>query len=748
MPSLPTSGSPTAAVRDAFPAAGTDGLAPSSPLPAGAWSYDPRLGVLVLSDGAARLHGVFPGRVAYTLDELVAHVDPGDRPALLDALRSAERAAEPVALEYRVRLGDGALRWLLSIVTAVGDGQKTPKLHGATTDVTERRLAEMRSRRGEAWLRMLLGHADDAILVVDGAGKLRFASPAADRVFDCPAGELTGAAIDALVHPDDRPALHGLLAQAVVGVTSPLVLRHLRGDGVFRSISLTGRPLTGMPGIAGVVLTARDITAQRAVEERLAHQAFHDALTGLANRARFTERLKALARTEGGPEAAAVLYIDLDRFKVVNDSLGHEAGDHLLVAVGDRLSKTLPADVLLARLGGDEFAVLLYRVSAQEAQAVADSILVALNTPFEVAGREVCAGASIGIAHGARRHDAASKLLREADVALYRAKQSGRSLAVVYQPSMTVEPPVWFELEADLRRAVKRGEMLLHYQPVIDTTTNHVVAIEALVRWQHPTRGLVPPMDFIPLAEETGLIVPIGAWLLEEACRQMTGWIAADRRGTLSALHVNISARELHHPNFVATLEHALYQSGLPADRLRLEVLERVLVDDVRAGANNLSAIRALGVCLAIDDFGAGASSLGHLRELRADTLKLDRSLVRRLDADLSDRAVVRAVTALAHAFDMRVVAEGIETPIQFASVQAVGCDWAQGYLLGAARSPEELRVFLEGDMARDDETRAATGLRGDATREFAAMLGLAQTGQLNARYARRESVATGSAFP
>jgi diguanylate cyclase (GGDEF)-like protein len=497
-------------------------------------------------------------------------------------------------------------------------------------------------------------------------------------------------------------------------------------------VELTAAALCGLPGIQGTILTARDVTEQRAAEERMAFQASHDALTGLPNRSRFKVCL-ASAVNEGRRDLpVTVLFIDLDRFKVINDSLGHDAGDAMLVAVAQRLRECVEPDALLARTGGDEFTVCLTGVAQSAAFTIAERVIQSLEVPIPIGGREVCTGASIGIACGFAKRDQAADLMRQADVALHQAKRAGRGRAKIYQAKMTVEPPVWFELEPALRRAVEREELRLHYQPIMEAVSKRVVAVEALLRWVHPTRGLVPPMDFISLAEETGLIVPIGEWLLGEACRQMAMWCAAYPSGSLDAMHVNVSSRQLQHSSFAKTVERLLEESGLPPHRLRLEVTERVLVEDVRSESGTLAAIRDLGVLLAIDDFGAGASSLGHLRELRADVLKLDRSLIQRMDIDLGDRAVVRAVTALAHAFDMRVVAEGIETPSQLASIIAVGCDWGQGFLYGSARSASEMAVYL--DDANLNPSGGLNGFRAEPglpTKELAAILGIAHTGLL-----------------
>jgi diguanylate cyclase (GGDEF)-like protein/PAS domain S-box-containing protein len=715
--------------RTAQPAAGSDSDRAVSPR-AGVWEIDPASGVIRWTAAAAALHATPDWESEEALEHLAARIPADDFERLRHAIRHAWESDEPLVAEYRIGAEPERARWLQTTGAAapVATGGP-PLLRLVSVDITARRQAEAAALRGETWFRALVQHGADAILVIDPAMVLRYASPAVQRLLGRAPGELVGASLTSLVHVEDASNVIGLVRAALsgsAGVTSATV-RCRHRDEQWRSLELLARPLTGVPGITGLVLSAHDVTDHRAVEERLVHQAAHDALTGLPNRARFTSRLVEWAGALRRDQPVALLVIDLDRFKVVNNSLGHEAGDSLLVAVTQRLRDCLGATAGLARFGGDEFAACLPGVTQEEAIEAAERVILSLEAPIAIAGREVCTGASIGIACGLARRDTIGGLMRDADVALYQAKQAGRSTALLYRPSMTVEPPVWFELEADLRRAVARGELRVHYQPIMDAGSRRLVAAEALLRWEHPTRGLVPPMDFIPLAEETGLIVPIGEWLIDEVCRQMVVWCAT-KGCTLEAVHVNVSARQLQHPRFVTTVERLLKQSGLPPERLRFEVIERVLVDDVRSEASTLASLRALGVKLAIDDFGAGASSLGHLRELKADLLKLDRSLVQRLDTDLGDRAVVRAVTALAHAFDMRVVAEGIETPSQLASIVAVGCDWGQGYLFGEARTAGELVVFFDPSGGT---LPAGRGERGRPTEELAAILGLVQTAQL-----------------
>jgi len=408
----------------------------------------------------------------------------------------------------------------------------------------------------------------------------------------------------------------------------------------------------------------------------MVHQALHDALTGLPNRALFLDRLEhALARAIRGGSEVAVLFLDLDRFKTVNDSLGHAAGDELLCAVSRRIVGCMRAADTAARLGGDEFAVLLEDLdSTHEAVRVAERIIAALEEPIGVADREVFVGASIGIATGAY---GAADLLRHADVAMYRAKALGKGRYAMFEAGMQAEVMDRLDLEADLQRAVDRGELAVFYQPIIALGTGELAGHEALVRWRHPTRGLLAPGAFIPLAEETGLVAPIGRFVLREACRQAARWAAFVPGLTMN---VNLSGRELEDPRLLDDVTAVLRATGLPAERLVLEITETVLMQDTEATIERLRALRALGVRLAVDDFGTGYSSLRYLNRFPLDVLKMAKPFVDGLGSPDGDPALARAIIELGSDLGLHIVAEGIERSPQLAHLQRLGCPYGQGF--------------------------------------------------------------------
>jgi diguanylate cyclase (GGDEF)-like protein len=415
------------------------------------------------------------------------------------------------------------------------------------------------------------------------------------------------------------------------------------------------------------------------------HQALHDSLTGLPNRALFLDRLGHALQRGGGRSQVGVLFCDLDRFKTVNDSLGHAAGDDLLVAVAARLGECLRAGDTAARLGGDEFAVLLEDVrDEREALAVADRVIEALRAPFELHGRDVYVSSSIGVVCGS---GSGEELLRNADVAMYRAKAEGKGRYALFEPSMGAEVLERIELEADLQHAVERDQLVVHFQPLIDLRSGRLEGFEALVRWQHPERGLLPPAAFIPLAEETDLIVHVGRWVLEESCRQAATW------GT--AVSVNLSGRQLEEPGLVDAVSETLRTSGLAPEQLWLEITETVLMHDSEATIERLRALKALGIKLAVDDFGTGYSSLRYLRRFPIDLLKMAKPFVDGLVASREGTALARTIIELGSSLGLRTVAEGIEGSHELAQLRRMGCDLGQGFLFARPMPAAEAAALL-----------------------------------------------------
>ena len=455
---------------------------------------------------------------------------------------------------------------------------------------------------------------------------------------------------------------------------------------------------------------ASAVDAMRKAFAHAVHQAHHDALTGLPNRALVLDRLgHALARSQRECRSVGVLFVDLDRFKMVNDTLGHSVGDDVLIRIGERLLGSVRPGDMVGRLAGDEFVVVCEDVDTAGLLKIADRVAEAVEAPLSLYGRDAVITASIGVAQvatGGRPED----VLRDADVAMYRAKERGRARIEVFDSSVRARLLERLETEQALRRAIGRGEMRLHYQPIVGASDGVLLGVEALVRWQHRERGLVPPADFIPLAEETGLITSIGRWVLTEACSQLGRWQAADPRLRSLKVGVNLSARQFTDPNLVPLVAEALAVAGIEPQSVSLEITESVLMEEVQATAQTLRALKDLGVCLSIDDFGTGYSSLSYLKRFPVDVLKIDRSFVDGLGVDAEDDAIVTAVVSLAHALNLEVVAEGVETELQLMELRRLGCDAAQGYLLGrpaeAAHHGPQLsaelpKVFGAGDDAR-----------------------------------------------
>jgi diguanylate cyclase (GGDEF)-like protein/PAS domain S-box-containing protein len=566
----------------------------------------------------------------------------------------------------------------------------------ALTAAFARRLAQTNRRlamvvQTSAELASIVESAEDAILSVDGAGRVATWNEAAERTFGVQADLAAGRPMADLFAAERREEITRHLATVALGEpVERYEIDLLDSSGGRIDLSLTYSPLPGSSdGLGGASVIARDISDLKRLEEELAHQALHDSLTGMPNRALFRDRLDHALRRASRPVAGpaghrtAVLFIDLDDFKVINDTLGHRIGDALLVGVGDRIAASVRPGDTAARLGGDEFTVLLETIDdAAEARRVADRILDGLVPPFHLEGHDVVIGASIGIVLGDPTANDPDDLLRSADTALYEAKGKGKGRHATFDPTMNARAWQRLELETDLRRAISDNELVVHYQPIVELSTGVVTELEALVRWQHPERGLVPPNDFIPLAEQTGLIVPIGAFVMASACRQLTAWRLARPDFASIGISVNMSPRELLRSELVTDVVRSLRDADLPADALRIEITEGIELED--AGAiERLARLRALGVRVTIDDFGTGYSSLGSFRRLPIDGLKIDRSFVAALGLQREETAIVAAAVSFARALGIGATGEGIETVEQWRSLRDMGCRYGQGYFLG-----------------------------------------------------------------
>lgn len=556
-------------------------------------------------------------------------------------------------------------------------------------------------QRSQARLASLVKNSSDVVAVIEADTSIRYATPSAEKVLGYSPSELEGKPFIDLIAPADQPRVLAVLdATLDLEQADPVEFRALHRDGHQFSVEALRANLMRDPNVRGIVLNLRDISERKAFEGQLAFQAFHDPLTGLANRALFRDHVRrALDRRRRDGQPIAVMFMDIDDFKTLNDSLGHAAGDQVLREVGKRIHATLRVTDTAARLGGDEFAVLIEDGShGLQATEVAKRLLRALEGSFEIEGKAILVRASIGIAilEAGSAVDAAidaEALLSNADVAMYVAKERGKSRYQIYEPTMHDALLKRLELKADLQIALDHGEFALVYQPVVDLRADTIAGVEALLRWRHPTRGMVSPAEFVPLAEETGQIVQIGQWVLREACR----YAAQLRRRTALPLHVavNLSARQLQDPALLESIRSVLDDTGLDPAALILEITETVMMQDMETAIARLHELKALGVDLAIDDFGTGYSSLNYIRRFPVDILKIDKSFVDGVNDKAQGLALTLSLINLATILKLRSVAEGIEHGEQLTRLREMGCEFGQGYLFSRPVDPRELERLI-----------------------------------------------------
>ena len=589
----------------------------------------------------------------------------------------------------------------------------------AMTISADRERAWQEVRTSEERFRALVQSSSDMIIVMDEAARAIYASGACERILGVSAEHILSADLAAIVHPDEVDAVREVMRVAILRPepTMPIEMRVRHANGEWRHLEIVGTNLRHDPAIGGVVLNVRDVTERLQAEAELAHHATHDSLTGLPNRPLFLERLAdSLMRNRWEDRRPAVLFLDVDRFKQINDTLGHEVGDQVLIEASRRLRRAAAnvshpeggsAAHTVARFGGDEFVVLC-EPPADPVQ-LAQRLLATFDEPFVLNAQNYFLSASIGVASPENPHCQPTELIRDADTAMYRAKELGRGRTEIFDEAARSAAVARVRTEHLLRGAAERGELRLFYQPVMDLATGRVVEAEALVRWQHPNLGLVGPSEFIDAAEDTGLIIPIGEWVLKTACRQAATW---SRAGEPIDLAVNVSARQLADDDFLSVVVQAVDPvdpNHAPPIGIILEITERVLIRDPESVEERLSDLKALGLKLSMDDFGTGYSSLSNLRRYPFDSLKIDRRFVSGLLDREDDGTIVRAIIALAHGLGKTVVAEGVETAEQLAALRALGCDMAQGFYVGepqpATASPDDL--LLPEHRVRPRLTRA-----------------------------------------
>ena len=628
------------------------------------------------------------------------YYDPRDRQRWQRTVEE-EAGSRIRSFETQVRRHDGRVIWVrFSLQTMRDEDGRVVRYEGALEDITDRRRAQDALQASEERFRALVQNASDMISILDPDGSVLYASPSHQRLLGHAPEDFVGGNFLDFVHYEDRPLVANALGCLVDLPHENLTIEYRcqhRND-TWLTIESTASNLLAHPSVLGLVLNSHDITDRKRAEERLLHDALHDELTGLPNRALFMDRLwQAVERSRREPDRLmAVLFLDVDQFKIVNDSLGHLVGDELLIQIARALSSALRPMDTIARIGGDEFAILLERGhEVEDAATVAERIHERLAAPINLGGHEVFITASIGIAICTPDYEKPEDLLRDADTAMYRAKSSGRACHVVFHRGMHHFVMARLQLESELRRAIERGQIEVHYQPFVDLGTGTVTGVEALMRWIHPRRGLILPDDFLTVAEETGLILPLGRYVLTQACQRVRHLQTKYPEHRDLRVSVNLSNKQFFQSDLHEQIAEALAVSGLEPEYLGLEITEGVIIRHAESATSRFSRLKALGVQLYLDDFGKGYSSLNYLHRYPMDILKIDRSFVSRIGEEGGNLAIVAAIVHLGHQLGMKVVAEGIQSLEHVAKLRGMGCEYGQGFFFSHPVDGDEVEELI-----------------------------------------------------
>lgn len=654
------------------------------------------------SDQIYRILGIAPGHVTPNLEELLQTIPESDRALAHQAIRQAITGKKPFAVEHPITRGDGTIGYVRHQGEVHFDESwKALRLVGILQDITERHRAEESMRK----LSTAIEQTADAVMITDCDGIIEYVNAAFSKMSGYESHEVLGKT-PRILKSGQTPAIfyRRLWNLILKGEVFNDVIVNRRKDGSIYQEARTITPQRNLQGkITHFISTGRDITDQMLIQERIQHLAHHDGLTGLPNRILLLDRLdQAVTRSKWRKRHVGILFMDMDRFKVINDTLGHTAGDELLKAMAYRLNGCVREGDTVARLGGDEFAIVLNDVATRgDIEHMAQTILDAIKFPFSIDGRELYVTSSIGISMYPNDGDSNQTLLRRADVAMYNAKARGKNNFQFYTERDEEMELARLNLETALRHALERDEFFLVFQPQVDAVSRKITSMEALIRWRRLDGRIVPPGDFIGLLEETGMILAVGDWVLNEACNAAQ----AMRHAGLPPMRVgvNISLSQFQQKDFVNRVKAVLQRTGLPPELLELEITEGVLVDDVKEAEQTLQDLDAVGVRLSIDDFGTGYSSMHYLRRLPFKTLKIDKSFIDGVPGSADDNAIVTAIITLAHSMELEVVAEGVETREQFEFVESLGCHLIQGYYFSEAVLADEFRSLAQkNDFARN----------------------------------------------